>query len=152
MDDHEGRAALLLERFYRYTVPPPPSTCVLWLGGVDGFGYGRFRAGDKVYGAHQFIHAATHGPQPAGLHVLHSCDTPLCVNVSHLSLGTRRDNMHGAAVRGRLFHQRKTHCKHGHPFDEKNTYRPPSGRRCCRKCIARWASAWSEKTRTKGKR
>jgi len=38
---------------------------------------------------------------------------------------------HPAAV-----NSRKTHCIHGHPFDEANTYRPPSGGRSCRQCAA----------------
>lgn len=29
---------------------------------------------------------------------------------------------------------RKTHCKHGHPFDEENTYISPRGNRGCRAC------------------
>ena len=28
----------------------------------------------------------------------------------------------------------KTHCKHGHPYDEKNTYIKPDGNRDCRPC------------------
>ncbi|MFA5377222.1 MAG: HNH endonuclease [Dehalococcoidia bacterium] len=28
----------------------------------------------------------------------------------------------------------KTHCPHGHPYDEANTYHHPSGRRVCRIC------------------
>jgi WhiB family redox-sensing transcriptional regulator len=29
----------------------------------------------------------------------------------------------------------KTHCKRGHPFDAKNTYYTPDGRRRCRTCL-----------------
>jgi hypothetical protein len=29
----------------------------------------------------------------------------------------------------------KTHCKHGHPYDEENTYISPKGRRRCRACL-----------------
>lgn len=32
---------------------------------------------------------------------------------------------------------RKTHCKHGHPFNEENTRVCPDGRRACRTCAAR---------------
>lgn len=28
----------------------------------------------------------------------------------------------------------KTHCPQGHPYDEENTYRAPTGGRMCRKC------------------
>ena len=37
-----------------------------------------------------------------GLGVLHRCDTPLCVNPSHLFLGTNADNTHDAQAKGRL--------------------------------------------------
>ena len=43
-----------------------------------------------------------HGPIPAGLVVMHSCDTPNCVNPNHLSVGTQLENMRDAARKGRM--------------------------------------------------
>lgn len=37
------------------------------------------------------------------------------------------------------WNSKKTHCKHGHPFDENNTYIKPNGERGCRTCRNRLA-------------
>lgn len=42
-----------------------------------------------------------HGQIPAGMHVLHNCDNPSCVNVEHLRFGTHADNMEDMATRKR---------------------------------------------------
>ena len=71
--------------------------CVLWEGKTDRDGYGYEGRGR----AHRLAYAAVHGPIPAGLHVLHSCDNPPCVNVEHLFLGTNLDNIRDKVAKGR---------------------------------------------------
>lgn len=44
---------------------------------------------------------------------------------------------------------KKTHCKHGHPFDEANTSLDCKGRRTCRTCQLRRGRAYEEKQKLK---
>lgn len=88
--------------------------------------------------AHRVMYALVHG-QPGVLHVLHSCDNPICVNPDHLSLGTVKDNVDDMAAKGRdrgplAENRRKTHCKHGHPLSGGNLYVNPRGQRQCITC------------------
>lgn len=82
--------------------------CWQWRGSVTGRcsrvhrGYGQFTVGSRHVYAHRVAWEMTHGPIPAGLCVLHECDTPTCVNPAHLRLGTHRDNMRDAQERSRL--------------------------------------------------
>lgn len=51
--------------------------------------------------AHRLSHELHTGPIPDGLHVLHSCDNPPCVNPGHLRVGTRSENLSESVARGR---------------------------------------------------
>jgi hypothetical protein len=82
--------------------------CWLWTAGKTSNGrYGQFMWA-SVYGRYQPVGAhraaweLTHGRIGADLHIIHSCDVPLCVNPSHLSVGTHTENMQDASRKGRL--------------------------------------------------
>jgi hypothetical protein len=109
--------------------------CYGWSGSRHSWGYGRFSLAGKSTTAHRAAWMLLVGPIPRGLQVLHHCDNPPCTRIEHLFLGTGRDNAQDAKAKGRLRGQSQERCVHGHPFDEKNTYIRPNGRRDCRACV-----------------
>ena len=57
-------------------------------------------SGRMVY-AHRLAYELGVGPIPEGMHVLHQCDNPRCINPAHLSIGTHSQNMKECSQRGR---------------------------------------------------
>lgn len=67
--------------------------CWPWNGNRTPKGYGSFSLNRRMVAAHRVSWTIFVGPIPDGLHVLHACDTPFCVNPKHLFLGTNQDNI-----------------------------------------------------------
>jgi hypothetical protein len=78
-----------------------PSGCHIWTGGVNDFGYGLIRHGNRHKRAHRVAWERANGAIPAGKIILHICDVPCCVNPNHLRLGTQDDNMKDMGRKGR---------------------------------------------------
>lgn len=51
--------------------------------------------------AGRFVWESMIGPIPEGMFVLHKCDTPRCIRLDHLFLGTKADNMRDKVTKGR---------------------------------------------------
>lgn len=76
------------------------ATCWLWTGAKLKTGYGSIRIDHKAVRAHRVAYELLVGEIPDGGLILHSCDTPLCVNPDHLRIGDKRANTHDAIERG----------------------------------------------------
>lgn len=82
--------------------------CVIWSGSKHPKGYGLRRYNGKLQYAHRVAWIEKRGPIPANMQILHTCDTPSCIQndgegtyfangkehprQGHLWLGTDSDN------------------------------------------------------------
>lgn len=94
----------ILQRFNQKWHPANTSDCHFWLASTTrGYGKMSLRGGrrNEITWAHRLSWELKNGPIPRGLHVLHKCDTPACVNPEHLFLGTHLDNIQDCIHKGR---------------------------------------------------
>jgi len=106
----------LAARFWSKVVKGSRNECWLWKAGrVQGYGAFWYKVGPAR--AHQVSWELTNKRAiPKGLIIMHSCDTPLCVNPKHLILGTHQQNISDRDQKGR---QRTTHGTE-HPLAKLN--------------------------------
>lgn len=90
-----------IDRFEAKFTTIPECGCWIWVAGEKGHGYGAFRLNGRTEWAHRMSWKLYNGEIPDNLCVLHRCDTPLCVNPSHLFLGTRKINNEDRHNKGR---------------------------------------------------
>jgi hypothetical protein len=101
----------VIERFWKYV--HKTDTCWLWTGSRDKRGYGRLRVNNLPELTSRLSWKIHYGGIPKGKYVLHHCDTPGCVNPSHLYLGDQFDNMADMWGRGRANPGHVFGTKHG---------------------------------------
>jgi hypothetical protein len=135
-----GRNATPQERFWDKV--DDSGECWLWMGAKYSNGYGHFVINRRDYLAHRLAWEWVNGAIPDGTVLMHLCDTPACVRVSHLRLGTPRENSLDMVRKGRQhllygkdhpgFGKRRVRCMKGHDLTEDNVVFTDHGksRRC----------------------
>lgn len=111
------------ERFFSHVIKgSAPESCWIWTGAISDDGYGIFWRKDPNTGkdsamrAHRYALSLIH-ENLTDLHALHRCDNTLCVKATaqadtHLTAGTRAENMADRSRRGRSnFQGRPTKSK-----------------------------------------
>ena len=96
----------------------PATRCWEWKGHISNDGYGTFYfQTSRTRMAHRLAYELVLGPIPEGMVLDHLCRRRSCVNPKHLQPVTNLENID----RGSIGSVRRSHCSHGHPFDETNT-------------------------------
>lgn len=102
----------------------------------------------RTFWVHKLVLIAFQGPRPDGAEGLHRDGNPANNALTNLVWGSRSENVLDQ-VRHRVhFYATRTHCPHGHPYDQDNTYRAPGrGHRKCRQCMRSQARRTNERRR-----
>lgn len=92
---------IVIDRFWAKVDKKSDDECWEWKASRFPNGYSKFwHIGENISG-HRFSFLLHHGKIPKGMFILHSCDNKPCINPSHLSLGTPKDNSADMRAKGR---------------------------------------------------
>ncbi len=122
------------DKFEERYIPEPNSGCWLWLGTLDGKGYGVLSVNRRNVYAHRFSYVKKYGPIPKGKELDHKCRNTYCCNPDHVEAVTHRENMLRSEITLGGRHIRRTHCPKGHEYSKENTYIDPLNTRFCKIC------------------
>jgi len=110
----------IVERFWSLT-KAGEGGCILWNATKTPEGYGKFSIshGTKVAAHRWILQRKLGGAWDPALLVIHSCDTPSCVNTDHLRQGTPADNARDMQEKGRGVYSHGESHKNAKLTDEK---------------------------------
>jgi len=117
--------------------------CIVFDGPKSGGGYGYACINNQVVRAHRAVWEEEIGKIPEGMTVDHVCYQKDCINIEHLRLLTHSENT--KLSRTNIARRAKTHCPHGHQYDETNTYTDKRGSRHCKTCLTNRDKEFQEK-------
>ncbi len=96
------KQASLSESLAKNYVIDSKSGCWIWTAGRrDRYGVVWDPKTKRQIGAHRAAYELHYGVSIGRFHCLHKCDTPLCINPTHLFAGTHLDNMRDRHQKGR---------------------------------------------------
>lgn len=113
------------DRFFKWIEVGEPNECWRWIGSrktASGkaagkppvLWHGQWRSSDgRIELAHRASWRLLKGTIPNDMCVLHRCDNPICVNPSHLFIGTQADNVKDMWSKGRARPKSNIGAKHG---------------------------------------
>lgn len=108
----------------------PETGCWIWLGPIDGKGYGRISISGRWVQAHVYAWSVENGPLRSKLDLDHLCRRRLCCRPQHLEPVTRAENIKRTHARYRRALER---CPEQHRLDEFGIPTPEGGV-VCRVC------------------
>lgn len=124
---------VLAERLFKLYRECPITGCWLWVGALDGNGYGHCWVGNGHTRAHRAVFWACGNHLESHLVLDHLCRNRRCVNPDHLELVTQTENvMRGTSPWAER--KKRTHCPQGHEYSKENTRFSKFNQRICRKC------------------
>jgi len=106
----EGNERKSVEERIMGKVSKEANGCWFWTGaksGGDGreqYKYGYININGNARRVHRVLYSILKSEIPDGLHLLHKCDTPICVNPDHMFIGTAKDNVDDMIQKGRSAH------------------------------------------------